>query len=263
MKKLLSILMSLSIIICSLFCFNSVAFADGWINTAQEVEFDTVYTDGWNASDATTKPGNGYEYATFDCDAFKFDVPQKGNVDISVESVYWEYFVSNAYIYSSNDTSKPIVEIKLERNEDSGLGIYYSNKNVVLNSGTYFLIIEYTFSNNELVLNAKTYDLKISYKPTFPNTTISKLAPKKKSFKVNFKKCSNVSGYQIKYSTNKKMTSSKKVKVSPTASSKTIKSLKSKKTYYVKVRTYKTVNVNGVNKTYYGKWSKAKTVKTK
>ena len=44
MKKLLSIIMSTSIIICSLFCFNSTALAGGWVNSAQEVEFDTVYT---------------------------------------------------------------------------------------------------------------------------------------------------------------------------------------------------------------------------
>ena len=42
MKKLLSIIMSTSIIICSLFCFNSTALAGGWVNSAQEVEFDTI-----------------------------------------------------------------------------------------------------------------------------------------------------------------------------------------------------------------------------
>ena len=47
------------------------------------------------------------------------------------------------------------------------------------------------------------------------------------------------------------------------SSSSPVKSKKSKKKYYVKVRTYKTVKINGRNKTYYGKWSKIKTVKTK
>ena len=123
--------------------------------------------------------------------------------------------------------------------------------------------MEYSFTNNEHVLSGKTYDLILSYKPTFPNTSIKKLAPKKKSFKINFKKCSNVSGYQVKYSTKKNMSSSKTAKASSSSSSKTVKSLKSKKKYYVKVRTYKTVKINGKNKTYYGKWSKIKTVKTK
>ena len=39
---------------------------------------------------------------------------------------------------------------------------------------------------------------------------------------------------------------------------KTIKKLKNKKTYYVQVRTYKSVD----GKRYYSKWSKAKKVKT-
>ena len=263
MKKLLSILISTTIIICSLFCFNSTAFAGGWVNSAQEVEYDTVYTEGWNADDPTTKPGDGYEYATYDCDAFKFVVPQKGEIKIDIESLYGQCFGLYAYIYSSNDTSKAIAEIKLEGIEDSGLGVYYSKNDVVLNSGTYFFVIEYTNYNNEYVLGGKTYDIKFSYTPTFPNTSITKLVPKKKSFKVNFKKCSNVSGYQVKYSTKKNMSFSKTVKASLSSSSKTVKPLESKKTYYIKVRTYKTVKINEKNKTYYGKWSKVKSVKTK
>ena len=136
-------------------------------------------------------------------------MPQKGNINVNIKSAFWEYFTNSAYVYSINDTSKPISKVSLSRNEDSGLGIYY-------------------------------------YKCD-----------------INFKKCSNVSGYQVKYSIKKNMSSSKTAKVSSSSSSKTVKSLKSKKKYYVKVRTYKTVKINGKNKTYYGKWSKIKTVKTK
>lgn len=140
MKKLLSIIMSTSIIICSLFCFNSIALAGGWVNSAQEVEFDTIYTEGWNADDPTTKPGIGYKYATFNCDAFKFVVPQKGNINVNIKSAFWEYFTNSAYVYSINDTSKPISKVSLSRNEDSGLGIYYYKCDIQLNSGTYFLL---------------------------------------------------------------------------------------------------------------------------
>ena len=98
MKKLLSIIMSTSIIICSLFCFNSTALAGGWVNSAQEVEFDTIYTEGWNADGPTTKPGSGYKYATFNCDAFKFVVPQKGNINVNIKSAFWEYFTNSAYV---------------------------------------------------------------------------------------------------------------------------------------------------------------------
>ena len=45
--------------------------------------------------------------------------------------------------------------------------------------------------------------------------------------------------------------------------SKTIKKLKGKKKYYVRVRTYKTVKVNGKSVRIYSGWSKAKAVTTK
>ena len=79
--------------------------------------------------------------------------------------------------------------------------------------------------------------------------------------KVTWKKNSAVSGYQIQYSTSKKFTSAKTVTVKGyKTTSKTIKSLKAKKTYYVRVRTYKTVN----GKKVYSDWSaKALSKKTK
>ena len=44
--------------------------------------------------------------------------------------------------------------------------------------------MEYSFTNNEHVLSGKTYDLILSYKPTFPNTSIKKLAPRKNHLKL-------------------------------------------------------------------------------
>lgn len=84
----------------------------------------------------------------------------------------------------------------------------------------------------------------------------------KKAFTVKWSKQTDVSGYQIQYSTNKKFrkkgTKIKTVK-KPSAVKVTIKKLKAGKKYYVRIRTYKTVN----GKDYYSGWSKAKTVKVK
>ena len=96
-------------------------------------------------------------------------------------------------------------------------------------------------------------------------TSIKKLTKGKKKFKVAWKKISGVTGYQIQYATDKKFKKNKKtvtVKGSKTTS-KTISKLKSKKTYYVRVRTYKTVKVNGKSTKVYSSWSKVKSVKTK
>lgn len=98
------------------------------------------------------------------------------------------------------------------------------------------------------------------------NTKIKKLTKGKKSFKVTLSKVSGIAGYQIQYSTSKKF--SKKTTKAVTiknnkTTSKTIKKLKAKKKYYVRIRTYKTVKVNGKNTKVYSSWSKVKTVTTK
>ena len=92
-------------------------------------------------------------------------------------------------------------------------------------------------------------------------TSIKKLSKGKKKFIVTWAKISGVKGYQIQYSSDKKFkTNTKSVTVTKQKSTKaTVKKLKSKKKYYVRVRTYKTVN----GKKIYSSWSKAKSVKTK
>lgn len=92
-------------------------------------------------------------------------------------------------------------------------------------------------------------------------TSIKKLGKGKKKFTVTWAKVSGVKGYQIQYSTDKKFKkNNKSVTVTKQKTTKaTVKKLKSKKKYYVRVRTYKTVN----GKKIYSSWSKVKSVKTK
>lgn len=92
-------------------------------------------------------------------------------------------------------------------------------------------------------------------------TTVKSLTEGKKSLKVNItKKSTQITGYQIQYSTNKYFKSAKsKTLTSYKTTSTTLSSLFAKKTYYVRVRTYKTVS--GVK--YYSGWSTTKYKKTK
>lgn len=92
-------------------------------------------------------------------------------------------------------------------------------------------------------------------------TSIKKLSKGKKKFTVTWAKVSGVKGYQIQYSSNKTFKkNNKSVTVTKQKTTKaTVKKLKSKKKYYVRVRTYKTVN----GKKIYSSWSKVKSVKTK
>ena len=97
-------------------------------------------------------------------------------------------------------------------------------------------------------------------KPKPAKSTIKKLKRRKKAFYIKWKSVSGISGYQIQYSTNKKFKNAKKLTVnSKTAVSKTVKNLKSKKVYYVRIRTYKTVNKTK----FYSAWSGYKSIKTR
>ena len=90
---------------------------------------------------------------------------------------------------------------------------------------------------------------------------IKKVKAAKKAVSVEWKKVSGVKGYQVQVATDKKFKKNKKtVTVKKQKTTKvTIKKLKAKKKYYVRIRTYKTVN----GKKVYSSWSKVKTVKTK
>ena len=90
---------------------------------------------------------------------------------------------------------------------------------------------------------------------------IKKVKAAKKAIAVEWKKVSGVKGYQIQVATDKKFKKNKKtVTVKKQKTTKvTVKKLKAKKKYYVRIRTYKTVN----GKQVYSSWSKVKTVKTK
>ena len=88
-----------------------------------------------------------------------------------------------------------------------------------------------------------------------------KVKSAKKAVSVEWKKVGGVKGYQIQVATDKKFKKNKKtvtIKKQKTTKT-TVKKLKAKKKYYVRVRTYKIVN----GKKVYSAWSKVKSVKTK
>ena len=127
---------------------------------------------------------------------------------------------------------------------------YKNNKNV----GTATVVI--TGKGNYTGTVTKTF--KINPK----GTSLKKVTKGKKQFKAIWKaQKTQTTGYQIQYATNSKFTSGKKtvnIKKNKTTSS-TVKKLKSKKKYYVRIRTYKTVK----GKKYCSGWSKVLNIKTK
>ena len=106
--------------------------------------------------------------------------------------------------------------------------------------------------------------VKKTFKIMPKGTALAKLStPKKATLKVTWKKqAAQTNGYQIQYSTSAKFTGKTTKTATVTnakTTAKTIAKLKSKKKYYVRVRTYKNV---GKTK-YYSSWSAAKNIKLK
>ncbi len=105
-------------------------------------------------------------------------------------------------------------------------------------------------------------------KPTTPPnvTTVAKpakvkavkLKAKKKKLNVSWKKVSGATGYEVLSATNNKFTKGKKT-VTVKKNKVTLKNLKPKKKYFVKVRAYKLAN----GRKYFGKWSKVVKKKVK
>ena len=93
---------------------------------------------------------------------------------------------------------------------------------------------------------------------------IKKIVAANKKLKVTWKKLKGVDGYQIQYSANKKFKSSKTVTIKKANTvKKTLKKLKKRKKYFVRVRAYAEGNLNGKRVVSYGKWSAVKKQTTK
>lgn len=108
--------------------------------------------------------------------------------------------------------------------------------------------------------NRKTAKKNITVTVNPSGTSLTKCTNiKKRKADIRWKKNSYVTGYEIQYCTSKTFKSGVKKKVITKSSTTkyTAAGLVSKKTYYVRIRTYKTVR----GKKYYSSWSRLKAVK--
>lgn len=111
-----------------------------------------------------------------------------------------------------------------------------------------------TISTVATTTTTKSTITKLNSKP------VVKLVKGKKRMTVKLKKTVNgATGYEVKYSTNKKLKKAKVKKLNVKKKSLVIKRLKSKKTYYVRVRAFSIVS----GKKIYSDWSKTVKVKIK
>lgn len=246
-KKILSIFLSIVTVVTMLAVGTTSAFAAGWASGARSVNFGTWYNEYLGVG---ILEGPSY-YHYYAC---KISVPARGKVAIRAQAEEEDPQID---IYKTSDVDN-VYDCKTDWDYgySSGGGYRWKVVTCLLPAGSYYIAF-YDQHQSE-------FDFRLSYTPSFSNTSLSKVSAKKKAFNAKWKKCSNVSGYQLQYSTKKNMKSAKTYTFKGNkTTSKTVSKLKKKKTYYVRVRTYKTVKINGKNKTYYGKWSSKKAVKTK
>lgn len=166
--------------------------------------------------------------------------------------------------FNANGGNVPTDPNKLKEG-DPNLSDIYQDPNATEPSTTTTTAPTTTGSNN----NPTNYRPTTVVVPTTNSSVISfnktvkpvlKLTAKKKQIVLKLKKkVTGATGYQIKYSTNKKLKKAKTANLSASKKSLTIKKLKSGKKYYFRVRAYTKVN----GKKVYGKWSKIVNKKVK
>lgn len=104
--------------------------------------------------------------------------------------------------------------------------------------------------------------IAVPYRINPKGTSITRLVPTKKGFKVYWnKQTTETTGYQIRYSTKSNMQNAKVETISDNQRyGKSISNRLAGRKYYVQIRTFKNVKWN---KTCYSSWSKVKSVTTK
>ncbi len=191
--------------------------------------------------------GDSYEYTneskniTYSEDNYEYD--SNGNV------IYWKYNGGwNRYTYDSNGN-----RIYCETSEGNwGRAVYAK-----IGSKESMELYEKSVNKNNTNTTTKNNSKKKTSSKLDGIKKI-KLKAKKKKLNVSWKKVSRATGYEVVYAKNSKFTKGKK-KVKVKKNKVTLKKLKSKKKYFVKVRAYKKENGN----TYCGKWSKVVKKRTK
>lgn len=142
----------------------------------------------------------------------------------------------------------------------SALGSYIPS-NSEENICKYYKSFTIYSNNSKAAINyAKKTGIKHKKASAPKKVSIKSLKKINKGFIASWGKNTKATGYQIQYSTSSKLKNAKTINISKNkTTSKKVTKLKSKKKYYVRIRTYKTY----AGKKVYSSWSKVKSVKTK
>ena len=171
------------------------------------------------------------------------------NVEYNGNILYGGYYVDY------NSGIRPVLHLKLNSSAWKKTGIVTSGENTEEDDDTISMPSSSVTAKPTASTHSGAASAKRITKPAKVKLIVAK-NQKSKKISLKWKKISGAKGYQIQYATNKKF-KSKKTKTT-TKLRYTIKKLKKKKTYYVRVRAYKSSK-----KKVYGKWSNVKKIKVK
>ena len=121
---------------------------------------------------------------------------------------------------------------------------------ISVSKGTYYIYV----TNAGYTAPSADINYNLSYSLTLAKPSIKSATPTSNTIKVSWNKRSDVSSYQVQYSTNKSFSGAKTV--STTANSATIKNTSATKVYYVRIRNV----VKSGSSTRYSAWSNTKVV---
>ncbi len=220
--------------------------ADDYLTGANPINLGVTYSGQIAYKNQGVKFYNGSSYMAKDVDYYVFNVFQGGAITINVSS----QSDLRAEIYDDQGNSQRWID----SSKVESLGRYDINETLNMMPGTYYLSIRGDSGNYSFQVSQYVAPKSVA------RVSISKAKSKKKhSITLNWKKVEGASGYQIQYSKYKNFRGKKSLWVGSTINKKTIRSLKSKKKYYVRVRAYTISNSQFI----YGKFSKARKVKVK
>jgi hypothetical protein len=231
------------------------------------------------------KANDDYKYLvinyTGDISALRLEfVGNAGKTNEKSSDIFWFHDVNyDRYLISADGKSIPLVEknkIIIIDLEKSGINLGEYNSGFHMHMGTENLPSGTLDINDARLI--KSIDIntigeqQTTAKPVETTTAkanqsvkqsattkIDSIKKAKKSLKIKWKRVQGVKGYQIQYSVSKKFKKAKKITVkNGKTTSKTIRKLKAKRKYYVRVRTYSIIK----KKKYYSKWSKVKSCRT-
>lgn len=268
MKKILSILMSVVMLLGITTGVDLSAYASGWSDKAEKIQFNTTYTAEPSTLDAGEHINDMGVTIDRYFDAFQFNVPIKGTVTLNMEAES-EYYFPLDYesrieyiIYDSKNIDKALdVDYSiLTAGFSSARDLYYGKYEWTLPAGTYYLVLQYDYNSFWGFAQEGVCEFSLSYKPNFSKpSNIKASSSDYSSFKVSWNKVADVDGYLIQFATKSDFSNAAYAKVANgSTTSKTISGRAANTKYYVRVQAYK--KVDGV--TYRSKWSEIKTVKT-